>query len=454
MNRFVSITLHAGFILYILVSFPEYGVPDSLIQDTYRWFAFVLTGVLFFTAYESYLVFGAKGFLHAEVLVVTSLVYWLLLDLLQGRYELDAVSAHSVKISFISITIFSIIVLVFSRFSFDLPPIVVRASRSDITPTMIFSTMLICFLLALFYYFKASYFDFQYMLKSLTRARFSSPWARGSAGGLDAILEHLKYFGYVLPALLGLLFLTTSRFDIRRYIAAFLTLFFGAFEFQGGGRRITGFLAGSLIMTILIYKRKDLKIRHFLMVGLAAASLLVLLDMQLAFRNRGYEGMFQKYELENLDEVRVDDNFLRLAQIVDMIPSLYPHSGIQYLTWSFSRPIPRYFWQNKPLGPGFDVASMVGAKGVSLTSTIVGEAYASMGFIMIIFVGILFGFISGTLNNLIDGSLGVLGVALYSVGVLALVGGVRSLPDLIIFSYAFLGILFMYKVFLAPKEAF
>jgi hypothetical protein len=88
---------------------------------------------------------------------------------------------------------------------------------------------------------------------------------------------------------------------------------------------------------------------------------------------------------------------------------------------------------------------MVGAKGVSLTSTVVGESYASNGLFMIIVLGTMFGILAGTLNKMLNEAMGVLGVALYSIGALALVGGVRSLPDLIIFSYAFLGLLVMYR---------
>jgi hypothetical protein len=448
MKGVFSILAQCGFAFYVWVSFPEFGMNDLWQQQIYTQYAYILTFILLLYAVEFYFIEGAKGFLFANVLIANSIIYWLLLDLLQGRYTLDGVSSYAVKNAFISISVFVISVQISSNWTLNLPEIVSRASKVSIPSGVLFGAVLICFSIALFHYYRASYYDINHMIAGLTKARWSSPWARGAAGGMDAIIEHFKYFGYVLPPLTALLFMMNPISDPRNYVALGLTIFFSAFEFQGGGRRITGFLAGSLIMTILIHQRDKLKPKHFVFVATGGVIMLVLLDMQLAFRNVGYEKMFDRYSLDQLDEVRVDDNFLRLAQIIDRIPVQYPHAGAQYLIWVFSRPIPRAIWPGKPLGPGFDVAQMVGAKGVSLTSTVVGESYASNGLFMIIIVGTMFGILAGTLNKMLHESMGVLGVALYSIGALALVGGVRSLPDLIIFSYAFLGLLVMYRFFI------
>jgi oligosaccharide repeat unit polymerase len=289
------------------------------------------------------------------------------------------------------------------------------------------------------------------MIKALTRPRFSSPWSRGAEGGFGAIIEHLKYFGYFLPSLAVIYAIKIGKPTPKVFLLLFLAVFFSAFEFQGGGRRITGFLAGVAVITYLVYKRNDLKIRHFMALGVVAFGMLILLDMQLAFRNRGYEGMFETYDIENLNEVRVDDNFYRIAQLIDWMPEIYPHAGSQWLIYSLSRPIPRYFWANKPLDPGYDVAKMAGEYGVSLTTTIVGEAYASGGMYMIFAVGLFYGALAASFRRILYENLGVLGFALYSIGTLATVGGVRALVDLIIFSYAMLGLLLFYRYFLRKR---
>lgn len=181
------------------------------------------------------------------------------------------------------------------------------------------------------------------------------------------------------------------------------------------------------------------------------AAVLVLLDMQLKFRNEGYQRIFERYELEEFETVKVDDNFYRIAQIIQFVPATHPYSGLQYLIWAFGRPIPRFFWSSKPMSPGFDLAEMAGEVRVSLSMTVVGEAYASFGWVMVALMGVFYGMLSGTFNQILEARLNALGYALYATGLLALISGVRSLSDLIVFSYAFLAILFVYKVFIEPR---
>lgn len=439
------------FIFVTLIFFPETQFFGDL-SELYRNYAIFLTVCLLVFPLEQFFKDGNSGFFQGNVLVVTSIIYWSLLDLLQGRYNMEDVQIGSVKYAFVSLAFFTAVVIISSNYKLKLPKELISAIKTNIDPQLLYKIIVICFALGIFYFYYSTGYNFDYMISSLSKSRFRSPWARGVSGGFVSFLEHLKYFGYVLPSLTALLIISEKKVNYRTISALAMMIFFSAFEFQGGGRRITGFLLGSFVMTFLIYYRHSLKIRHYAILGVIGFLFLILLDMQLAFRNKGYENMFSTYEIEQLDEIRVDDNFLRLAQVIELIPSQFPHSGMDYLIWSFARPIPRAIWPGKPMGPGFDVAEMVGAKGVSLTTTVVGEAYASFGYIMIIVVGLISGVLSGTLNSLLKRPIGVLGIAFYALGVLALVAGVRALVDLIIFSYAFLGLFVVYKYLLKRKK--
>ena len=439
------------FIFVTLIFFPESNYYGDL-NELYRVYAIFLTICLLMFPLEQFIKEGNTGFFKGNVLVVTSIIYWSLIDLLQGRYNMEAVQMTSVKSAFIALAFYVAVVIITSNYQLNLPKQLISAVKTNLDPELLYKIIVICFGLGIFYFWYSTGYDFDYMIKSLSKSRFRSPWSRGVSGGFNAILEHLKYFGYVLPALTALLIISEKKINFRTISGLAMMIFFSAFEFQGGGRRITGFLLGSFVMTFLIYFRQQLKIRHYIILAASGLLFLILLDMQLAFRNKGYEDMFATYEIEQLDEIRVDDNFLRLAQVIELIPSQFPHSGLEYLIWSFARPIPRALWPGKPMGPGFDVAEMVGAKGVSLTTTVVGEAYASFGYLMIIVVGFISGILSGTLNSLLRRPIGVLGVAFYALGVLALVAGVRALVDLIIFSYAFLGLFVVYKYLLRRKK--
>lgn len=442
------------YILYTMFSLDHNTVTtEHLVSIDYSHYALMLALAIMVHPLEHMIKGGVKQFLRADVLLTTSFIYWTLLDVIQDRYPLINLSIYSVKYSFIYIAVFILFVQLFSNYRFILPKLIKDASKVEISVKALLIILIVCFLIGLFPFWRGSYYDFNYMIQALARPRFAAPWLRGgSMGGFNAIFEHMKYFGYLLPALSALILVKEKRFSAKVLLAFALTIFFGAFEFQGGGRRLTGFLAGVGMITYLVAKRHELRVRHFAAMGILTVGLLVLLDMQLTFRNMGYQDMFTKYDYEGFGEIKVDDNFLRIAQIVENIPETHPYSGTQYLYWAFARPIPRFFWPGKPVSPGFNVAAMVGERGVSLTTTVVGEAFASLGVTMIIIIALLYGVLAGSLTRMLNENLGIIGNALYALGTLALVGGVRSLVDLILYSYAFLGLLVIYYYVIKGRE--
>jgi len=449
---YLSIIILFVYIIFVYITYPESNIlEDSLTVDN-QFYAKFLALVILVYPFEQILKKGLGAIIHTDVVLIQSFIYWSLLDVIQARYPLTEVSLTAVKYTFIYIAIFIVAIIIGTNFTLKLPKIIYEASLVDLSAKVLFNFFIISFFIAVYYYYKSAYYDFNYMIKALTKPRFSSPWARGAEGGFGAILEHLKYFGYFLPSVAVLYAIKVKKITIKVLLLFALAVFFSAFEFQGGGRRITGFLAGVAVITFMVYKRNDLKIYHFIGLGVIGGGMLILLDMQLAFRNGGYDGMFEKYEIETLSEVRVDDNFFRIAQVIDWMPSIYPHAGSQWLIYSLSRPIPRYFWPGKPLNPGYDVAKMAGEYNVSLTTTVVGEAYASGGVYMIMFIGFIYGLVAASFRNLLYTNLGVLGFAIYSIGTLATVGGVRALVDFIIFSYALVGILVLFRFFLRKRS--
>lgn len=438
-----------GFIVWLYVRYSLSNDFGTDIADfDYRSISIWLSMLILVYPLSLFLKDGFIVFLRADVLVSTSMIYWTLLDLIQDRYSLFSSSVANIRYAFVLIAVFIIAVQLSSRYSFKLPQLAQQASKIEIKTSTLYSALIICVLIGIFPFWRGAYYDFDYMISSLTRPRFAAPWARGESGGFEAFFEHLKYFGYITPALSALIWVKEGKFNFKVFFAIVLALCFSVFEFQGGGRRITGFLFGSATVTYMVAKRNNLELKHFLVIGLLSVGVLILLDMQLQFRNKGYENMLERYNVEEFEKVKVDDNFLRIVQIVDFVPEIHPYSGLQYPVWAFGRPIPRYFWSSKPVSPGFDIAELAGEVGVSLSMTVVGEAYASYGITMVILVGIFFGLLSGTLNQLLYANLRAMGYSMYALGLMALVGGVRSLADLIVFSYAFLGLLVIYKFYI------
>src|SRR5436190_1316412 len=65
-----------------------------------------------------------------------------------------------------------------------------------------------------------------------------------------------------------------------------------------------------------------------------------------------------------------------------------------------ARPVPRVFWPGKPIDPGFDLPAIVGMKGVSLSTSIIGEWYITFGWIAVVIGAWLHGRLARTVNQL------------------------------------------------------
>jgi hypothetical protein len=150
----------------------------------------------------------------------------------------------------------------------------------------------------------------------------------------------------------------------------------------------------------------------------------------LNIRTGGYEDFLLRGS--EYDYLHIDDNFLRLAQIIDMVPERRPYVYQQQVVFTLVRPVPRVFWPNKPVNPGFDLATEVGLKGVSLSSSILGEWYISYGWWALIFGGLLHGRLAKTVNAFPR----VGNPIVYALAVMVLVAGMRSMLDLVVMSYA------------------
>jgi hypothetical protein len=125
-----------------------------------------------------------------------------------------------------------------------------------------------------------------------------------------------------------------------------------------------------------------------------------------------------------------------LSQVIEIVPADHPHVGLQQLWFTAVRPVPRVFWPGKPVDPGFDLPSIVGLKGVSLSTSIIGEWYLSFGWIAVVFGGWLHGRLARTANVLRDDPQYRANPIVYGLSVMVLVCGMRSMLELVLMSYA------------------
>lgn len=381
-----------------------------------------------------------KSLFRGEYIVVLGPVFWLLLDPLQGRYEMVGLSSVDVRHAFLAIGIFvaAAWIATMGR-AWQLPMFVRQAASQQLSAGALFMIGVAAFTLAFLRFAIPSGFNVATMVNGIMGARWDAPWTRGELGGVDAILDHFSYFGYIVPALTVALARREGWGGFRVVVLGVMAVIITAFLAQGGGRRITGMLFGSALVFWFLSAPR-VQARQIIIALAVAVGVLILLDQILEYRGVGAGGASELAEGKPSDEegqvlIRVDDNFLRLAQMNAIFPESQPYTQWNYVVWVLSRPVPRMLWPGKPLNAGFDLAAYTGQVGVSLSSSVIGELVMAGGWLAVALGGWLYGRLGRTLSTLLEGSPTQSALVLYSIGLLALFVGERSMIELVLMSY-------------------
>lgn len=299
-----------------------------------------------------------RSLLRGEHLLALSPVYWLLLDLLQGAYPMNSIEPEQVRIAFIGIGLFVVVMWIAAlQKPWGVPATVVQSLSVDFSANTYFSLNLLAFVLAMLKFAIPCDFNVVEMFSYVGQGRWAAPWGRGQLGGWDAFLDHLQYFGYLLPALTVIVARRAGWADLRTLLSTGMALAMALFLAQGGGRRIIGVIFGmGLILWVLT--QQGLKTRHMAAVAVVVVSVLAFMQVMLEFRGVGLGAVLQKDRIKTVEGQNylcVDDNIYRFCQIVQLVPESYPYVYHQYVIWVLVRPIPRVFWPGKPVDPGFDL---------------------------------------------------------------------------------------------------
>jgi hypothetical protein len=384
---------------------------------------------------------SVSSILRSEHMLMIALVYWLLLDMLQSAYPLELVTYDSVVMAIIAIGTMAIGIWIGTLGKGWHPPkLIIRAAQLSLNDSMLFLAVWITFFLGMFHIAWSSGFDPSVMIDGLFGVRFAAPWDRGALGDWNAFSEHMIYFGYVLPSLTVLLAHQRGWVQPRVVISATLSLIMVLFLMQFGGRRIIGVVIGAaLVVWLLLQKQLRPKVVIGALLGLAI--LLTVMQEMVLFRKVGFEGWLRGESPEMISHLHVDDNFLRLSQTTALFPNIAPYAGIEPLVYVLARPIPRVFWAEKPVDPGYDISTLInlqGSIGTALTHSIVGELYTMYGLGAVFLGGLFFGRLACMWNKVLDVS-GGNKILVYGLGTMIIFVSIRSMQDLVIMSYALFG---------------
>ena len=404
-----------------------------------------------------------KTLLRGECLLSLAPIYWLLLDLLQGVYAMQDINADHVRQAFLAIGIFVMTVwLGAARRSWRIPNVLISAVSQEFSINTYFALAVACFLIGMLNFAVPCNFNIFEMVYYLGQERWAAPWGRGQLGGWDAFLDHLQYFGYLLPALTVVLGRRLGLRNIRTLICIGMSVLMALFLAQSGSRRVIGVIIGmALILWVLDQQR--LRVKHLFLTVFAIVALLVTLQVMLEYRNIGLgvlvgqadmpSGRYEKRQILEEQHLRVDDNFYRLCQIIQLIPQSYGYVYHKYLIYVLVRPIPRVFWPGKPVDAGFDLPTVLGVEGVSFSYSVIGELYMSLGLIGVALGGWLYGRIASTASGLLARCRTQGALVIYSIVVMALFSGMRSILELILVSYVVLAWVGLSHLFIKLRQA-
>jgi hypothetical protein len=140
-----------------------------------------------------------------------------------------------------------------------------------------------------------------------------------------------------------------------------------------------------------------------------------------------------------------------LTQIIHLFPKSVEYVGSQPIVFALIRPVPRALWPEKPIDPGYSLPALVGVTGASLSSSMLGELYASWG-LFAVFIGGMFMGVLAKFWSAVDATGTNNGSFLYALGAMVLFASIRSLQDLIILSYTIVAWVSISSIFAHRKK--
>jgi oligosaccharide repeat unit polymerase len=400
-----------------------------------------------------------KALLRAEHLLVIAPVYWLLLDLLQGAYSMAGISHTEIESAFISIGVFVCCIWLGSiGRSWRVPAFIRNSVAKDLPSSVYFYLAIASFLLGISKFAAATDFNVIAMFRYLGSGRWEAPWTRGQLGGWDAFLDHLQYFGYLTAVLTVVVGRRMGWRNWRTLVSALLSVVMAMFLAQSGSRRVIGVVVGMALVFWILGQDSGVKLKHALMATVTLIALLIAMQIMLQYRNVGLTVALSEPAIEDdalppNEYVHVDDNFYRLCQVIQLIPSTHPYVYHGYLLYAVVRPIPRVLWPDKPVDAGFDLTRAVGDQEVSYSCSVIGELYMSLGLLGVAIGGWLYGRLAAFANGVLTQSAGLGVVVIYSIGVMALFSGTRSLVELVLVSYVIVAWVVLSRLFGAHRRA-
>jgi oligosaccharide repeat unit polymerase len=370
---------------------------------------------------------GLRAMLRTDIVMLLSLFGLTFLEFLiphKEFFEFD-VSAQAATDGSLAVLV-GFIGIAIGRLFFPLA-LPTRVERNiEISPTTMFRLYLLVFFLGYLHIFLAVKFDVFEAIRQMTLPRFSQSWGRGRLGGWADLLVEVGALIFLIPPLAGCIYAQASRYSmLQKSVVSALLIFTLYYGFSGGTRNVFGTYLIAFCGAHLALQPKITVKKLVTFVAPVGAVALIGMYFMLEFRNGGL-GNYSFSEAE-FNGVFVDSNMIVISKLTEVFPRVHSYLGLEIPFHALIKPIPRAIWASKPEGLSVGIEDALGAEGLTLASTFIGEAYMAGGISGVLLVGLFFGGAAGRWNRMGLDLSSNYKLILYVSGFLAAAIGMRSL---------------------------
>ncbi|MCS3754363.1 hypothetical protein GGP79_002327 [Salinibacter ruber] len=309
---------------------------------------------------------------------------------------------------------------------------VTRLMRQPTPPSLIVGVFWVCMGIGYLYMLLAVNFNLVAMVESMLGPRFGRPWGRGRLGGWYALLYELHLFKYLIPPLFGVVVARRNRYSTGQIVSVVAG---GLFTFFDGFASGTRNIFGVYLLTFLVGYSFALPHGRWKKAAVVSGAGTLLMywatSVMLAFRNIGLGaylaiGGRARY-LESKSGLFIDYNLQNISRLTEVFPEPYGYVGWEVPYWALVRPIPRALWPGKPKGLSTGIEEALGAEGLTLSTTFVGEAYMAGGTVGVVLIAMVLGMLSSWWTQHLERRNSDLGILVYASGFFAIAIGMRSM---------------------------
>lgn len=343
---------------------------------------------------------GLRHLVRADILMFVALYGLTFLEFLFPQDSVDNLVSASAAVYGTQLVLIAFASLAIGRLAF--PELVARRSPSltaDLSPRTTFLLFLAVAVLGYAHIFIAVDFDLSRMIREMLAPRFSQSWARERIGGWSTIIVEIGALIYLIPPVAGVIFSAWKRYSALQLLVVVsflvLTFFYG---FAGGTRNVFATYVITFAAAYLVMRPK-LRMREILLVGGPTVVVLGVASYYMAeMRTVG----LSNYSFENsrVETLSLDYNIVNISNLTTVLPETHEFLGMEIPFNAIIRPIPRALWSGKPERLSLSIEQALGVRGLTLSTTFVGEAYMSGGTIAVILAGLFLGAVASWWNRL------------------------------------------------------